>query len=426
MTLVGAVPAPPRPGSPGGRLLADVIRRRSVRTLFQPIIHLPTGTVAGFAAVSRGPAGSPLESPEALLTAARDADRLGQLDWVFRVSAMEAASASRLHPSLSWCFNVEPAGLAMPCPEHLVSIYGRSRASLRAVLEVVDRDQHGYARTLLAACDDARRSAWGVALDRVGTDERALALLPLLQPDVVKLDRSLVQRDPDAETARLTAVVGAYAERSTAVIIAEGIETPEHAQQAAVYGAEYGQGYLFGAPGPLPATLPAPAQVIPLRQQPLPVAPGTPFEVVATERHARAATRRLLTHIAEHLAEQAARNSGCVVLACFGRGSPYSASRQDAYQALSRHNALTMIVADGTLPARSGRFQAITLAEDDPLASEWHLIVLGADYAGALVARDAGDDGPAAERRYRYVYTHDRDLVVRAAKAFLAELPVDA
>lgn len=423
MTLVDTPPAPRRPAASDGRLLAEVIRRRSVRTLFQPIIHLPTATVSGFAAVSRGPAGTPLESPEALLAAARDAGRLGELDWVFRVSAMEAASASRLHPSLSWCFNVEPEGLATPCPDHLVAAYGRSRANLRAVLEVVDRDQRGYARTLLAACEDARRTTWGVALDRVGTDDRALALLPLLKPDVVKLDRSLLQRPPNPDIARVTAVVNAYAERSNAVIIAEGIEEPEHAQRAAVYGAEFGQGYLFGAPGPLPAELPAPVQVIPLRQQTPPVAPGTPFEVVSGLRRSRAASRRLLTHIADHLAEQAAHLSGCVLLACFDRRSGFSADRQHGYRALAGQNALTVVIADAVQQAHSGRFQAVTPAEDDPLRREWHLIVLGADYAAALVARDAGDDGPEGERRYEYVYTHDRDVVVSAAKAFLATVP---
>lgn len=423
MTLVGSPPAPRRFGASGDRLLADIIRHRTVRSLFQPIVHLPTASVSGFAAVSRGPAGTPLESPEALLAAARDADRLGELDWVFRVSAMEAASASRLHPSLSWCFNVEPAGLAIPCPDQLVAAYGRSRGSLRAVLEVVDRDQQGYARTLLAACEDARRTSWGVALDRVGTDDRALALLPLLTPDVVKLDRSLIQRPPDRETARVTAVVIAYAERANAVIIAEGIEEPEHAQRAAVYGAEFGQGYLFGAPGPLPTELPAPVQVIPLRQQPPPVAPGTPFEVVAGLRHARAASRGMLTHITDHLAEQAAHVPGSVLLACFDRRSRFSPTRQQAYAALAAQNALTVVVAEAAQPMQSARFQAVALDEEHPIGAEWHLIVLGADYAAALIARDAGDDAPEADRRYQYVYTHDRDVVVSAAKAFLAAVP---
>jgi EAL domain-containing protein (putative c-di-GMP-specific phosphodiesterase class I) len=99
----------------------------------------------------------------------------------------------------------------------------------------------------------------------VGPDEEALDLLPVLRPDVVKLDLSLLHRDPDAEIARITARVRAYTEQDGAVIIAEGIESREHVERAVRYGAEYGQGYLFGAPGPLPASVPPPRHPIPFR-----------------------------------------------------------------------------------------------------------------------------------------------------------------
>ena len=61
-----------------------------------------------------------------------------------------------------------------------------------------------------------------------------------------------------------------------------------------------------------------------------------------------------------------------------------------------------------------------------PFNHEWQVIVLSADYAGAFLARDLGDRGLDADRRYEFIYTHDRDTVVTAAKAFLAELPTAA
>lgn len=422
MTFAGATFAHPQGLRPGA-VLDSIIRRRAIQTLFQPILHLPTETVVGFAALSRGPAGSKLESPEALLAAARDAGRLGELDWIFRVAAMQAASAGELHPSLSWCINVEPAGLAMECPTYLRDEYGRSRKRLRAVLELTDRDQQGYARTLLSACEDARRDTWGVALDRVGTDERALALLPLLQPDVVKLDRSMIQHEPDREIAEVTAMVRSYAEKHNAVIIAEGIETPEHAARAEVYGAEYGQGYLFGAPAPLPEIVPPPRYPIPLRQEPPPLRRGTPFQVVSTAREPHVAEKRMLAHIVGHLEEQAARTGGCVMLAGFERGNHFPAEQQERYRELSRHNALTVVFADGAPTVDSPRYQVRSPGPSSPFNHEWQLIVLSAGFAGAFLARALGDRGPEDERRYEFIYTHDRDTVVTAAKAFLSDLP---
>nr|MDQ3342471.1 EAL domain-containing protein [Actinomycetota bacterium] len=39
-----------------------------------------------------------------------------------------------------------------------------------------------------------REAGWGIALDDVGAEPASLALLPFVQPDVVKLDLRLVQR----------------------------------------------------------------------------------------------------------------------------------------------------------------------------------------------------------------------------------------
>lgn len=50
------------------------------------------------------------------------------------------------------------------------------------------------------------------------------------------------------------------------------------------------------------------------------------------------------------------------------------------------------------------------LGRDDPLVYEWSVIVWGAGYHGALVARDLGDDDvPDMERRFAYAITHDAD-----------------
>jgi hypothetical protein len=43
-------------------------------------------------------------------------------------------------------------------------------------------------------------------------------------------------------------------------------------------------------------------------------------------------------------------------------------------------------------------------------------------FAAALAAKDLGDDGPDAERRYEVAVTHDRDLVIRAAEPLLRRL----
>jgi len=43
-----------------------------------------------------------------------------------------------------------------------------------------------------------------------------------------------------------------------------------------------------------------------------------------------------------------------------------------------------------------------------------------------LLARDLGDEGPDHERRFDYVVTYDRDLVLAAATSLLRRVTEDA
>ena len=112
---------------------------------------------------------------------------------------------------------------------------------------------------LLRALTQFRAQGWGVALENVGADSRSLALMSLLYPDVIKLDlRRLQQRSPE-DIARIVGAVGAESERRQAVVLVEGIDSEEQMAAARAFGAQLGQGFLLGEPGPLPAPCPSPA-----------------------------------------------------------------------------------------------------------------------------------------------------------------------
>src|SRR5204863_14985 len=103
-----------------------------------------------------------------------------------------------------------------------------------------------------------REGGWGIALDDVGTDATSLALMPFLDPDVIKLDLRLIQDTPTEDLAEVVNAVNAEAERSNLTILSEGIETEEHVRTSLAFGATLGQGWMFGKPAPLPDPLPDP------------------------------------------------------------------------------------------------------------------------------------------------------------------------
>ena len=108
------------------RLAATVGRvidsTRQVTTVFQPLVDLSTTEIVGYE-VCRGPAGSEVESPLALLEGALLAGRLAEFDWMCAARACEAVLNAQLHPSMTIFVNIKPATILEPCPE--VSPRGR-------------------------------------------------------------------------------------------------------------------------------------------------------------------------------------------------------------------------------------------------------------------------------------------------------------
>ena len=49
-------------------------------------------------------------------------------------------------------------------------------------------------------------------------------------------------------------------------------------------------------------------------------------------------------------------------------------------------------------------------------------LVVGSHYAGALIAKDCGDTGPERDRRYEVLISHDRTLLLDAARSLLSRL----
>ena len=401
-----------------------VIDEWAVNIVFQPVVRLGTGEVVGFEALARGPVGTSLESPMALFEAARRSCKLGELDWLCRVQAMNAAVRADLPPNLSWLLNVEPAGLAIQAPPQILAELDEGAKNLRIILELVERDLEAHVSDLLRTADQARRDSWGIALDDVGAEEGSLALLPFLHPDVVKLDMSLVRGVPHPAAASITAAVRACAESTGAVILAEGIETAEQERLAVVFGATLAQGYRYGIPGALPRTVPAPQRAIPLRQTLIPQERGTPFELLAMTNETHRGTKAEILHISEHLERQSQRGfDSAVLLAAFQDRIHFPPRLRRRYEQLSEKNTLTVVLANRLDWYAGPRYQTAPLQKGSRLGREWVVIVINPHYAAAFVARDCGDTGPDQERRFDFIYTHNRDAVILAGRTFLKELP---
>src|SRR3954466_5479787 len=278
-----------------------------------PVVRLDTFTIMGFEALARGPFGTALEAPAALFAAAGDAGREAELDWVCRAAAYRAALDAKLPPSQSLFVNTDPTRLAASCPPDLAQGVWRAESKLRVIIEVSERTLAASPAEVAAAMGRARRGGWGLAVDDVGTAPEALALLSVVEPDVIKVDLAALSRRDERHVALVVNTVLAEAERTDAVILAEGIESKRHLALARAIGAELGQGFLFGKPGPLPPrvdAVPRPIQFM----QPSP-AGLSPFAVVSAESRPRSASEATLESLRRNVELGAAACAGPVLVA---------------------------------------------------------------------------------------------------------------
>lgn len=419
--------ADPAPTDPE---LERVLLGRAVRTVFQPVVRLSDREVLGYEALSRGTAGGRLERPDLLFDAARSAGRVRELDELCRERALSAALAAGMTGDLMVFVNGEPDALDVRSLRRPGGALARAQQQLRVVIEVTERALTAQPAELLAVVRRVRELGWAIALDDVGADPRSLALMPFLAPDIIKLDLRLVQEQPSLAVAEIVAAVAAESERSGALVLAEGIETEEHALLAASMGATLGQGWLFGRPAPVDVAPPQPGHPLLLPTRALPVARcHAVFDLVAGRRPVQRSSKRLLQAISLHLEQQAASlGDFAVVLGTFEQASYFTADTARRYQRLAAGAGFVGALGTGMPPEPAPGVRGADLIAGDPLRGEWDVAVLGPHFAAALVARDLldepGDEGVAADedRRFDYVLTYDRGLVTAVAVSLMGRI----
>lgn len=158
------------------------------------------------------------------------------------------ASAGGLSPDLYLAVNVSPETVIDPRLGALCA----AMPELKLVLEVTEHAQVDDYFALATALGLLRQQGAKLAVDDAGAGFASFRHIIRLQPDVIKLDASLV-RDIDLDPMRrsLAESLVAFADQIGSVIMAEGIETDAELDVLRHLGVHFGQGYRLAHPGHL-------------------------------------------------------------------------------------------------------------------------------------------------------------------------------
>ncbi|MCW2666536.1 MAG: hypothetical protein JWN57_1498 [Frankiales bacterium] len=399
-----------------------VLASGDVRSVLQPIVDLDSGAVVAYEALARGPQG-PLERPDLLFAAARRVGRLGELDELCRRAALRAAVEQEVVAPLSVFVNVEPEVLDVAPLDDLLAIAQGSSDRIQVVLEITERALAARPAELLRTVERVRSLGWKIALDDIGAEDLSLAFMPLLRPEVIKLDLRLVQQRPGPAIAEIMNAVNAYAERSGAAVLAEGIEDERHLAMARALGARLGQGWLFGRPAAGKAQHLRHGELVLPDVEAADWSHTSPFACLPAGTPLRRSVKPLLIELSRHLEREALRHGATAVVAsAFQEARHFTPLTAHRYRELAERTGFVAALGEGLNIEPVHGVRGAALDATDPVRGEWDIVVLSPHFAAALLARDLGDAGPDCERTFEFALTYDRDTVVRAAQALLGRV----
>ncbi|MBS1191948.1 MAG: hypothetical protein H6R10_3740 [Rhodocyclaceae bacterium] len=235
--------------------LLDIMARRALCPVFQPIIDFRVQAYIGFEGLIRGPAGSRLQYPDALFRAAKAAGLSCELEHICREVTLQAFARLRLPGRLF--LNVTPGCLAdgrmmEGTIRDLLPQLGIAPG--RLVIELTENQRITDVPELQSVLADYRAQGVQIAIDDLGEGFSNLRMWSDVRPDIVKIDRHFIDGIADDRMKyHFVRAMQDLAESCAAHLVAEGIEREEDFSTIRDMGIACGQGYFIAVPEPVPS-----------------------------------------------------------------------------------------------------------------------------------------------------------------------------
>jgi diguanylate cyclase (GGDEF)-like protein len=232
--------------------LQRAIERGELSVEYQPIVLLASGEITGFEALVRWDHPSRGETlPSAFVPFAEETGLIVELGgWVLREACRQAGrwEHTTSRGALTVSVNLSPRQLMAP---NLVAEIAKALDEFnvdaaRLVLEITENVlmKEGVHETL----EELKTLGVGLAIDDFGTGYSSLSYLDRLPVDIIKVDKSFVERLGDEDESPLVRTVLGLGESLGLRTIVEGIETAEQFDRLKELGCQMGQGFFLAEP----------------------------------------------------------------------------------------------------------------------------------------------------------------------------------
>lgn len=220
--------------------VARALAEGTVSVVFQPIVEISTGITFAFEALARS-AAKEFDSPVTLFDAAVEQRLAGKLGRRIRDLATAVCTDHALFP------NVHPEELSdrwLVQPDD--PIFSHGPGVYLEVTESVPLSHHALVKSIIS---EVRSKGVGLVVDDLGAGYSNLRYIADLAPDIVKVDRGLVEGlDGDKRRRRLLSAIVRLCNDLGSDVVAEGIETRAELDAVRDTGVRFAQGFLIARP----------------------------------------------------------------------------------------------------------------------------------------------------------------------------------
>lgn len=234
--------------------IQSIISEKRITTLFQPIFDIENEIIVGYEALTRGPEGSELYTPDLLFQAAEKYNLLSELDLICRANAITKFVELKLTGKLfiNICLNVM-LNKDHPHGETIKLVENSGLSPQQVVIEISEKSPFPSDDILLKALNKYRQFGFDIAIDDLGAGYSGLKQWSYLRPDIVKIDRYFIEQcDQDVMKREFLKILFELGRISNAHIIAEGIETKAEFELLRELGMVYSQGFFLAKPSEIP------------------------------------------------------------------------------------------------------------------------------------------------------------------------------
>lgn len=226
-------------------VISGILATGSVESVFQPIMNLKNGTTIGYEALSRFTQAN--GAPDRVFESAHATGLGVELEMLAIQTSVR--SLLQLPANAYLAVNVSPSAALVLTEESFGSL---GVDVSRLVLEVTETAAVAAYEKLRNHLQPLREQGLRIAIDDAGAGFASLHHIVELRPDIIKVDKSLIQ-GVATDSSRRSAVRAfvTLAKDLEAATVAEGVETPADLDAVRALDISCAQGYLIGQPGPI-------------------------------------------------------------------------------------------------------------------------------------------------------------------------------